>query len=89
MHTLPAHQMQPWSPPCPRFYKTETGVRVQELRVGSGAVVRLQDTVEVEYVLRRSNGYFIYSTVEGISFQPSDVPIGPVDLRLVCTHPPA
>ena len=39
--------------------------------------------VEVEYVLRRSNGYFIYSTVEGVSFQPRDVPIGPIDLRLV------
>ena len=51
--------------------------------MGSGAAAGPQDTVEVEYVLRRSNGYFIYSTVEGISFQPSDVPIGPVDLSLV------
>jgi len=33
-------------------------------------------------VLRRSNGYFIYSTVEGVSFQPQDIPVGPVALAL-------
>ena len=31
--------------------------------------------------------YFIYSTVEGVSFQPRDVPIGPVDLRLARLRP--
>ena len=34
------------------------------------------DTVLIDYVLRRSNGYFIYATQEGVSFQPKvgDVP---------------
>lgn len=30
----------------------------------------------------RNNGYFIYSTIEGVSFQPRDVPIGPVFHKL-------
>ena len=34
---------------------------------------------------RRSNGYFIYATVEGVSFQPRDVPIGPLEVSLVTT----
>ena len=34
---------------------------------------------------RRSNGYFIYATVEGVSFQPRDVPIGPLEVSLVST----
>lgn len=32
---------------------------------------------------RRANGYFIYGTVDGVSFQPKDVPVGPVRLQLV------
>lgn len=32
---------------------------------------------------RRANGYFIYATVEGVSFQPRDVPIGPLEITLV------
>jgi len=31
---------------------------------------------------RRNNGYFIVSSVEGVSFQPRDVPKGPVTARL-------
>ena len=35
--------------------------------------------VSYEYtVLRRSNGYFVYSTIEGVSFQPRDLPVEPV-----------
>lgn len=57
--------------------------------MGVGKAAGPNDTVEVEYVLRRSNGYFIYSTVEGVSFQPRDVPIGPIDLRLVRAKAPS
>ena len=39
--------------------------------------------VLLDYVLRRANGYFIYSSVEGVSSQPRDVPVGPVALTLV------
>ena len=34
-------------------------------------------------VLRRSNGYFIYSTVEGVSYQPRSVPTGPYSFCVV------
>ena len=34
-------------------------------------------------VLRRSNGYFIYSTVEGVSYQPRSVPTGPYSFCMV------
>jgi len=33
-------------------------------------------------VLRRSNGYFIYGTVQGVSFQPLSVPTEPLRLTV-------
>eukprot|EP00891_Asterochloris_glomerata_P007084 jgi/Astpho2/7084/e_gw1.00107.237.1_t len=68
--------------PLCRFSKTASGVKVQELGLGKGKEARADSTVEVDFVLRRPNGYFIYSTVQGVSFQPKDVPIGPLDLNL-------
>jgi len=59
---------------------------VQELAVGDAAKGRAAqsgDRLLIDYVLRRANGYFIYSTVEGVSFQPADVPVGPVEVVLV------
>lgn len=53
------------------------------LSEGAGREAGVGDTVLVDYVLRRANGYFIYSTVEGASFQPKDVPTGPLLLKLV------
>lgn len=44
----------------PKFFKTANGVRVQELRVGSGPEAQKGDGVLIDYVLRRTNGYFIY-----------------------------
>ena len=66
-----------------RFFKTASGVKVQELAVGTGPPARDGDKVQLDYVLRRSNGYFIYSTVEGVSFQPKDIPTGPLEFQLV------
>ena len=68
--------------PLCRFSKTASGVKVQELGLGKGREARADSRVEVDFVLRRPNGYFIYSTVQGVSFQPKDVPIGPLDLNL-------
>lgn len=36
------------------------GVRYQELNIGSGPAASSGDVVLFDYVLRRSNGYFIY-----------------------------
>lgn len=69
-------------PNMPKFFKTGGGVTVQDVYSGNGAAAKQGDKVLVDFVLRRSNGYFIYSTVEGASFQPKDVPIGPVVLTL-------
>uniref|UniRef100_A0A383VMA4 peptidylprolyl isomerase n=1 Tax=Tetradesmus obliquus TaxID=3088 RepID=A0A383VMA4_TETOB len=66
----------------PKFFKTASGVKVQELAPGSGQEAKAGDSVLIDYVLRRNNGYFIYSTIEGVSFQPRDVPIGPIRLQL-------
>lgn len=67
---------------APKFFKTQSGVAVQELLEGSGLEAELGNQVLVDFVLRRSNGYFIYGTVEGASFQPRDVPTGPIALTL-------
>lgn len=53
----------------PKFYKTVSGVKIQELSAGSGPEAKEGSTVLFDYVLRRSNGYFIYGTIEGVSFQ--------------------
>lgn len=67
---------------APEFFKTASGVKVQELAQGSGPGAESGDNIELEYVLRRTNGYFIYSTKEGVSFQPRDVPTGPLEMQL-------
>jgi hypothetical protein len=73
----------PENPDLPKFFKTASGVKVQELLVGSGGVAAKKgDSILFDYVLRRANGYFIYGTVEGVSFQPQDTPVGPVAFRL-------
>eukprot|EP00198_Chlamydomonas_reinhardtii_P011648 XP_001700985.1 peptidyl-prolyl cis-trans isomerase, FKBP-type [Chlamydomonas reinhardtii] len=72
----------PVDPNAPKFVKLPSGVRYQELNIGSGPAASSGDVVLFDYVLRRSNGYFIYGTVEGISFQPRDVPTAPVNAKL-------
>lgn len=67
-------------PDAPKFVRTSGGTLIQEIFPGeeSERPVDRGDTVLVDFVVRRANGYFIYSTVEAVSFQPSDVPTGPV-----------
>ena len=50
---------------APKFFKTPNGVAIQELFPGSGQEAHRGDRVLVDFVLRRSNGYFIYGTLEG------------------------
>lgn len=67
-------------PDTPTFVRTSGGTLIQEISPGdlSERPINRGDTVLVDFALRRANGYFIYSTVEGVSFQPSNVPTGPV-----------
>ena len=68
---------------APEFVKTASGALIQDLVHGTGErAARPGDVVLMDYVLRRANGYFIYSTVEGLSFQPRDIPTGPVTWKL-------
>lgn len=70
-------------PSLPKFVAELPGVKVQELSAGSGAAAaREGDTVVLNYVMRRANGYFIYSTVQGVSFQPKDIPTEPLEFEL-------
>lgn len=45
----------------PKFFKTASGAKVQQLTAGSGPEAKPGDSVLLDYVLRRANGYFIYS----------------------------
>ena len=61
------------------FIRKDPNVIVQEILPGSDEkVLKRGNKALVDFVLRRANGYFIYSTVEGVSFQPSDIPTGAV-----------
>lgn len=46
-----------------RFFKLDNGTKVQQLADGKGRQAVAGDRVLFDYVLRRSNGYFIYSCV--------------------------
>ncbi|XP_056164937.1 peptidyl-prolyl cis-trans isomerase FKBP16-1, chloroplastic isoform X2 [Syzygium oleosum] len=54
-------------PEVARTLKLADGVRVQEIVEGEGPEARDGDLVEVNYVCRRSNGYFVHSTVDQFS----------------------
>ncbi|GMY30801.1 peptidyl-prolyl cis-trans isomerase FKBP16-1, chloroplastic isoform X1 [Fagus crenata] len=44
-----------------RTFKLASGVRIQEIIEGEGSEAHEGDLVEVNYVCRRSNGYFVHS----------------------------
>ena len=48
-----------------RFSKLSNGTKVPQLADGKGRRAEAGDRVQFEYVLRRSNGYFIYSCAPG------------------------
>ncbi|KAB8731792.1 hypothetical protein FH972_026430 [Carpinus fangiana] len=47
-----------------RTVKLASGVRIQEIVEGEGPEAHEGDMVEVNYVCRRTNGYFVHSTVD-------------------------
>ncbi|KAJ6950942.1 hypothetical protein NC651_004571 [Populus alba x Populus x berolinensis] len=65
-------------PEVTRTLKLANGVRFQEIIEGEGPEAQEGDTVEVNYVCRRSNGYFVHSTVDQFSGESSPV-ILPLD----------
>ncbi|XP_021740739.1 peptidyl-prolyl cis-trans isomerase FKBP16-1, chloroplastic-like [Chenopodium quinoa] len=58
----PIPQME--EPEILRTRKLPSGVRVQDIVDGEGPAAEEGDVVAFNYVCRRSNGYFVYSTVD-------------------------
>ncbi|XP_060199306.1 peptidyl-prolyl cis-trans isomerase FKBP16-1, chloroplastic isoform X2 [Lycium barbarum] len=61
-----------------RTLKLDSGVRIQDIVEGEGPEAHEGDTVEINYVCRRSNGYFVHSTVDQFSGESAPV-ILPLD----------
>ncbi|CAM8906243.1 unnamed protein product [Rhodiola kirilowii] len=58
--------------------KLDSGVKFQDIIEGEGVEAREGDIVEVNYVCRRSNGYFVFSTVDQFNGESKPV-ILPLD----------
>ncbi|KAL8462154.1 hypothetical protein ACS0TY_033287 [Phlomoides rotata] len=56
-----------------RTLKLASGVIIQDIVEGQGNEAHEEDTVEFNYVCRRSNGYFVHSTVDQFSGESSPV----------------
>jgi FKBP-type peptidyl-prolyl cis-trans isomerase len=56
-----------------RTLKLPSGVRYQEIIEGEGREAHEGDLVELNYVCRRANGYFVHSTVDQFSGESSPV----------------
>ncbi|XP_010448253.1 PREDICTED: peptidyl-prolyl cis-trans isomerase FKBP16-1, chloroplastic-like isoform X2 [Camelina sativa] len=67
----PLPQMK--EPQVIRTLKLPSGVRFQEIIEGEGPEAREGDLVELNYVCRRANGYFVHSTVDQFSGESSPV----------------
>ncbi|GAA0158465.1 chaperone [Lithospermum erythrorhizon] len=65
-------------PDVVRTVKFPSGVKIQEIVEGEGPKAREGDLVEINYVCRRSNGYFVHSTVDQFSGESAPVilPLG-------------
>ncbi|CAI5463874.1 unnamed protein product [Closterium sp. Yama58-4] len=60
-----------------RYYKTPSGATVEEVYEGQGEAATAGDAVTVHYVCRRSNGYFVASTIDPVGGDAD-----PIDLLL-------
>ncbi|PWA50813.1 FKBP-type peptidyl-prolyl cis-trans isomerase domain-containing protein [Artemisia annua] len=70
---LIAEALEMKEPDVIRSQKLDSGVRIQDVVDGEGPEAREGDLVEVNYVCRRSNGYFVHSTVDQFSGESSPV----------------
>ncbi|XP_042513022.1 peptidyl-prolyl cis-trans isomerase FKBP16-1, chloroplastic [Macadamia integrifolia] len=61
---LAAQQLDVMEPELIRTRKLDSGVKVQDIVEGEGQEAHEGDIVEVNYVCRRSNGYYVHSTLD-------------------------
>ncbi|KAK6776999.1 hypothetical protein RDI58_023716 [Solanum bulbocastanum] len=78
--SAPMQEMR--EPDVIRTLKLDSGVRLQDVIEGEGPEAREGDIVEINYVCRRSNGYFVHSTVDQFSGESAPV-ILPLDDKQV------
>ncbi|KAG5578841.1 hypothetical protein H5410_049468 [Solanum commersonii] len=78
--SAPMQEMR--EPDVIRTLKLDSGVRLQDVVEGEGPEAREGDIVEINYVCRRSNGYFVHSTVDQFSGESAPV-ILPLDDKQV------
>ncbi|KAL6204158.1 hypothetical protein ACLB2K_021426 [Fragaria x ananassa] len=62
--------------------KLPSGVRIQEIVEGQGPAATEGDLVEINYVCRRTNGYFVHSTVDQFSGESTPVRL-PLDEKQI------
>ncbi|PHU04084.1 Peptidyl-prolyl cis-trans isomerase FKBP16-1, chloroplastic [Capsicum chinense] len=74
--SAPMQEMR--EPDIIRTLKLDSGVRLQDIVEGEGLEAHEGDVVEINYVCRRSNGYFVHSTVDQFSGESAPV-ILPLD----------
>ncbi|CAN4117831.1 unnamed protein product [Withania somnifera] len=78
--SAPTQEMR--EPDVIRTLKLDSGVRLQDIVEGEGLEAREGDIVEINYVCRRSNGYFVHSTVDQFSGESAPVML-PLDDKQV------
>lgn len=54
-----------------KFTKLDSGVRIADVKIGTGQEVVAGSKVSIQWVLRRSNGYFVDSSIGTLSAAPS------------------
>ncbi|KAM7492803.1 hypothetical protein LguiA_035724 [Lonicera macranthoides] len=79
---LAAQMLDMKEPEVIRTQKLGNGVRIQDIVEGEGPEAREGDLVEVNYVCRRSNGYFVHSTVDQFSGESAPVLL-PLDKKQI------
>ncbi|XP_022886621.1 peptidyl-prolyl cis-trans isomerase FKBP16-1, chloroplastic isoform X2 [Olea europaea var. sylvestris] len=77
----PVQEMQ--EPEVIRTLKLGNGVRIQDILEGEGKEAQEGDVVEFNYVCRRSNGYFVHSTVDQFSGESAPVVISLDDRQMI------
>ncbi|XP_051126075.1 peptidyl-prolyl cis-trans isomerase FKBP16-1, chloroplastic [Andrographis paniculata] len=66
-----------------RTFKLPSGVRIQDIVDGQGQEAHEGDTVRFNYVCRRSNGYFVHSTINQFSGESSPVTLPLDDQQMI------
>ncbi|CAN4117830.1 unnamed protein product [Withania somnifera] len=79
--SAPTQEMR--EPDVIRTLKLDSGVRLQDIVEGEGLEAREGDIVEINYVCRRSNGYFVHSTVDQFSGESAPVMLPLDDKQII------